>query len=315
MATVESPFAPTLGEHGEPCAGCGSPLASDQRYCLNCGRRRANARLPFDEVLAYAADGTAGGHAGGGNGAGAAAATAPVPPRPERGLTPLAVVLALSAVVVALGLGVVLGRGGNNSSSPAKPQVITVGGAAASPASTGAGDAGAAFTSDWPEGQEGYTVQLQVLPKDSTQPDAVAAAKTDAEGKGAANVGALDSDSFASLPAGNYVVYAGVFKGKAAAAKALKKLKKDFPDAKVVRVSTTAGAAASTGAADPNALNGKKKEATVGRDQLKQLQNLSPSEYQKKSQKLPDTTAIEGTPPPKDNKAPGGGSGGATVIG
>ena len=139
---------------------------------------------------------------------------------------------------------------------------------------------------------------------------------TAAQGKGAAAVGALDSDTFASLPAGNYVVYSGVFKGKAAAAKALKKLKASFPGAKVVRVTTTAGSGGSTtGAADPNALNGTKKSATVGRDQLKQLQGLSPSEYQKKSQKLPDTTAIQGTPPPKDNKAPGGGSGGATVIG
>lgn len=316
MATVESPFAPTLGEHGEPCAGCGSPLASDQRYCLNCGRRRADARLPFDEVLAYAADGTASGQPLGGGGAGgsAAVATAPVPPPPERGLTPLAVVLALSAVVVALGLGVVLGRGGSGGPSNAKPQVITVGGAAAAAAPAASGDANAAFTSDWPDGQEGYTVQLQVLPKDGTQPAAVAAAKSDAQGKGATAVGALDSDAFASLPAGNYVVYSGVFKGKAAAAKALKKLKASFPGAKVVRVSTTAGGSA-TGAADPNALNGKKKEATVGRDQLKQLQNLSPDEYQKKSQKLPDTTAIQGTPPPKDTKAPGGGSGGATVIG
>ena len=34
-----------LGEHGEPCARCGAPLAHDQRYCLNCGQRRADARL------------------------------------------------------------------------------------------------------------------------------------------------------------------------------------------------------------------------------------------------------------------------------
>lgn len=312
MATVETPFAPTLGEHGEPCAGCGTPLAADQRYCLNCGRRRAEARLPFDEVLAYAAAGAAGGS--GGAGRTGDPATTPVPPPSEpRGLTPLAVVLALSAVVVALGLGVVLGRGGDSGPAP-KAQVITVNGGGGAAAPTGAGDAGIAeFTSDWPQDKEGWTVQLQTLPKDGTQPAAVAAAKTDAEGKGAADVGALDSDEYASLDPGSYVVYAGVFTGKAAATKALKKLKRDFPGAKVVKVSQTAGAAG-TGKADPNALDGKQKEATVGRDQLRQLQNLSPEEYQKKSQKLPDETAIQGAPPPKDNKAPGGGSGGATVI-
>ena len=37
--------------HGVPCAECGAPLAEDQRYCLNCGQRRADARLPFLEVL------------------------------------------------------------------------------------------------------------------------------------------------------------------------------------------------------------------------------------------------------------------------
>ena len=27
---------------GEPCRGCGAPLAADQRYCLNCGRGAAS---------------------------------------------------------------------------------------------------------------------------------------------------------------------------------------------------------------------------------------------------------------------------------
>ena len=28
------------------CAGCGAPLAADQRYCLECGHRRAATRVP-----------------------------------------------------------------------------------------------------------------------------------------------------------------------------------------------------------------------------------------------------------------------------
>jgi hypothetical protein len=35
----------------EPCVQCGAPLAPDQRYCLRCGTRRAEARLPFLDVL------------------------------------------------------------------------------------------------------------------------------------------------------------------------------------------------------------------------------------------------------------------------
>ncbi len=72
----------------------------------------------------------------------------------------------------------------------------------------------AEFTSDWPEGQDGYTVQLQTLPKDGTQVPAVRAAKSDAKSKGATDVGALDSDDFSSLDGGNYVIYAGVFDTK-----------------------------------------------------------------------------------------------------
>jgi len=35
----------------EPCAGCGSPLGADQRYCLSCGIPRTGTRLPFLDVL------------------------------------------------------------------------------------------------------------------------------------------------------------------------------------------------------------------------------------------------------------------------
>lgn len=41
-----------FGVDGQPCAGCGAPLAGDQRYCLYCGSRRAEARLEFMDALA-----------------------------------------------------------------------------------------------------------------------------------------------------------------------------------------------------------------------------------------------------------------------
>ena len=40
-------FAARLGPDGEACATCGASLAADQRYCLNCGERRAATRVPF----------------------------------------------------------------------------------------------------------------------------------------------------------------------------------------------------------------------------------------------------------------------------
>lgn len=41
---------------------------------------------------------------------------------------------------------------------------------------------------------------------------------------------------------------------------------------------------------------------------LKNLEKLSPEEYQKQAQKLPTEVGTGGTPPPKDNKPAGGGS-------
>ena len=85
------------------------------------------------------------------------------------------------------------------------------------------------FQSDWPDGKEGFTVEIGSLPKQGTTGEQVEAAKSDATDKGASDVGALDSDDFGSLPSGNYVIYSGVYDTKADATKALKAVKSDFP--------------------------------------------------------------------------------------
>lgn len=41
----------TEGAPGATCAGCGAPLAADQRYCLACGRPCSPVRLAFLDVL------------------------------------------------------------------------------------------------------------------------------------------------------------------------------------------------------------------------------------------------------------------------
>ncbi len=45
-STEGAPPAPTAA-----CAGCGAPLAPDQRYCLACGRPASPVRLAFLDVL------------------------------------------------------------------------------------------------------------------------------------------------------------------------------------------------------------------------------------------------------------------------
>jgi hypothetical protein len=277
---------PTLGTHGEPCSSCGAPLASDQRYCLNCGQRRAAPRVAFERLVE---------------------ATGSLPATETRRETavgraawppgPGAVAAGLALLLLALGVGALMGRGKDQQialPAAARPQVITVNGGAGATAAPAE-----KFVSDWPDGKVGYTVRLQALPKDGTAVAAVNAAKASAESKGATSVGALDSDDFQSLDSGEYVIYSGTFDKKADAQKALKKLKGDFPGARVIKVGS--GGAAS-------------KPKTVDKSNLKELEKTSPGDYSKKSRKLPDKLKLPGKPPPKDNKKPGGG-GKTEVIG
>jgi hypothetical protein len=299
MATQEVIHAPEVGEHGEPCSVCGAPLAGDQRYCLNCGERRADARIPFMDILRSV----------GAAPPPAEPAAPPAPPPPERGgfsLTPVAAGIFVICLVLVAGLGFLIGRDGQKQPKPVaqKAPVVNV------TAGTGGGQAAqASFTEDWPQGQDGWTVQLQVLPKSSTQPAQVATAKTDATSKGATQVGALDSDQHSSLDPGNYVIYSGVYKSKKEAAAAMKSLTANFPDAQVVQVSASGSGSGSSA----NPASDSQSHAT--NPKLKQLQNSSGKDYAKKSAKLPPKIDTGGKPPPKDNKPAGGGdSGNATVI-
>jgi hypothetical protein len=126
MATADV-NAPAVGRHGEPCATCGAPLAGDQRYCLACGARRARARVAFRDILA-AGPAPATGHV---------AVEEPDPAAPRSGAAFLA---GLACLLLALGVGVLIGRSGNGGGTVATtppPQVISVGGAApAAPAAT-----------------------------------------------------------------------------------------------------------------------------------------------------------------------------------
>jgi hypothetical protein len=296
MSATEAPLHhPRLGNEGDPCPSCGAPMASDQRYCLSCGTRRGDVRVPFMELLAPPAP-----------------APRPVAAMPiaRRSLLPQnpAVVGILSGIVAAavLGLGLLAGA---LIAHKREPQVVaaattTPAPAAVTPVATAAPAAATvapeSFTPDWPAGQEGWTIQLQTLPKDGTQPSAVNAAKAGAASKGAAGVGALDSDSFASLDAGNYVIYSGNFPSKSEADGALDGVKGSFPDAKVVKVSSTSGDDSGSGSDDEPAATPTPKPKT-------------PEEAQQNTKKAPAKVETEGTPPPKDNKKPGAGTDSTTI--
>ncbi|MGZ4276886.1 MAG: hypothetical protein ACXVFK_09155 [Solirubrobacteraceae bacterium] len=131
MATQEF-NAPTLATAGEPCPGCGAELAGDQRYFLRCGARRGDARVPFRDILAQqpVAPG-----AGGPAERTVERHEAPAS-EPRTGLTFLA---GLACLLLALGVGVLIGRSGDKAVAPAKAapaQVISVVGGAPAAATT-----------------------------------------------------------------------------------------------------------------------------------------------------------------------------------
>jgi hypothetical protein len=123
---------------GDRCSNCQTPLAPDQRYCVNCGERRGGARFSKEMLSAPAAP---------------AAAAAAAPPRRQhpRFSSATTLVAGVLTLLVAMGVGVLIGHYSNNSTPQrAADQVITVGGGtgtgAASTGATGAATAATAAT-------------------------------------------------------------------------------------------------------------------------------------------------------------------------
>jgi hypothetical protein len=125
----------------ERCSSCGSLVALDQRYCLECGRRRGEPRLPFMDAVVFM------------DAMNRPAETAAAPTKQKkRRVSPNAALIAgVGTLLLALGIGVLIGRSGDNGSTPAAapPQIVTVGGseeATAKPSSKGGETVGGAST-------------------------------------------------------------------------------------------------------------------------------------------------------------------------
>jgi len=104
----------------EQCPACGVQMAADQRYCLSCGSRRGDPRLPFmDAVVFMEAI----------NQPRTAAGPPAAAPQRRPRLSPNASLIAgVATLVLAIGVGVLIGRSGDESqpTAAATPQVITV---------------------------------------------------------------------------------------------------------------------------------------------------------------------------------------------
>jgi hypothetical protein len=106
------------------CLGCGRPLAGDQRYCLECGARSpqvsgvlsgdlralVSAKQPPQEAVADSSNGTAGA-----NDAGYARAS-----------NTTAVIAGVGVLLLAMGVGVLIGRSSISKQAAAPAEVVSV---------------------------------------------------------------------------------------------------------------------------------------------------------------------------------------------
>ena len=99
--TRELPAAPT-GASEDRCGACGAPLAHDQRYCVECGERRGQSRFPVAQPAAPVARRRT------------RLAPAPRPARMSSGTT---LVAGIGVFLLAIGLGVLIGRVGNKTTT------------------------------------------------------------------------------------------------------------------------------------------------------------------------------------------------------
>jgi hypothetical protein len=115
--------AAVLGASGESCAACDAPLATDQRYCLNCGERRGPPRL---DPLAHAR-----------GSAGAREIPPPPPPQGPRMPSPRVTGIA-TLLVLAFGIAAATAAGPHASatlaSAPPRRTIIVVQAPAPGPA-------------------------------------------------------------------------------------------------------------------------------------------------------------------------------------
>jgi hypothetical protein len=247
MTVIDQDQAKAVTSRFEPCEHCGAPLDHQQRYCVSCAARRSDPSNPATRYFAAASRRAR------------LVKTASARPAQSGSQFRASAVAVLILLPAAVGVGVLVGRSSDdkNGDSADLAAAIREGGLASSSAGTG-GDgtlasdtSGGALTSDFSLAK-GYTVELTTIDGSSDQ-DAVDKAKSDAEDKGAEDVGVIVPDDYAVTPdpGGDLVIYSGEFEKKPDAEAALKKLKGDFPDAKVVAVK-----AASSGGGDQDPSNG-----------------------------------------------------------
>ncbi len=109
------------------CEQCGSLLAGDQLYCLECGQRAGGPRVDYRHYMAA----TPGPGQGGETPAKpadptGAPSTTDEPEKPQRDYAPLAAVGGIAVLGVMLLIGVLIGKGNGDTTAAPTPQIVRV---------------------------------------------------------------------------------------------------------------------------------------------------------------------------------------------
>ena len=109
----------------EQCSACAAPMAPDQRYCVECGQRRGPARVAQLDGLAER---------------NREAPSERRPSRRPRMSVNSTLIAGIGTLLLAMGVGVLIGRSGSSNAKAPPAQVVTVagGGGSAAAATTGA---------------------------------------------------------------------------------------------------------------------------------------------------------------------------------
>jgi hypothetical protein len=116
-STATTAHSTMVAATGEQCPACGALMAADQRYCVECGQRRGDPRLPFMDAVVLMDTVVKGPRQ----------AAPPPPPKKRRRMSANATLIAgIGTLLLALGVGVLIGRSGEHSGSTASNAPVVV---------------------------------------------------------------------------------------------------------------------------------------------------------------------------------------------
>jgi hypothetical protein len=229
------PPPPPIGAEGGECPRCGTPYEPFQEYCLECG-----LRLPVSRGIIPVL---------------ATAWRRRVPWYPGDWIWPVigALIIAALAAAIAIlattdngsatktqaatGPPVPVGTGTNiNPPPPAGTETSTLPTATVPTTAPTAPEppppppSATGQLTEWPQGQNGWTIVLASIPQSAGRAAATSDAKK-ALSAGLTDVGVLNSDEFSSLHSGYFVVFTGIFNSESEARAALDAAKGFKPQA------------------------------------------------------------------------------------